>query len=124
MLDLKTDNLMLSLEDDSMLADFAKAEEDHPTPYKKIDESRSIYRSCRFRPPRGGKGYGLPILCDFGEARIGPTQETGPPSNRIFIEPRKSFSRCLGEAPSISGTSPVCCVDQNHTGDGMETSRS
>lgn len=73
---------MLSLEDHTMLADFAKAEEEEPSPYKKIDESHTIYKSRRFRPPIGGQGYGLPILCDFGEARIGSKQETGP-----FIQP-------------------------------------
>ncbi|KAL5359097.1 protein kinase [Aspergillus floccosus] len=73
--DLKTDNLMLSLEDDTMLIE-------HPSPHKQIDESRTIYQSRRFRRPTEGKGYGLPILCDFGEARIGKTQRSGP-----FIQP-------------------------------------
>lgn len=67
---------MLSLDDHTMLADFAKAEEDELSPCKKIDESRTIYKSRSFRPPVGGKGYGLPFLCDFGEARIGMKQET------------------------------------------------
>ncbi|KAL3474256.1 kinase domain protein [Aspergillus californicus] len=80
--DLKSDNLMLSLEDDRMLADFVKAEARCPSPRKNIDESHITYRSRRFRRPAGGKSYGLPILCDFGEARIGKTQESGP-----FIQP-------------------------------------
>ncbi|PKY09121.1 kinase domain protein [Aspergillus campestris IBT 28561] len=67
--DLKTDNLMLSLEDDSMLADFAKAEAEDPSPRKKVHESHIIYQR-------------LPILCDFGEARIGKRQESGP-----FVQP-------------------------------------
>ncbi|EAU34393.1 predicted protein [Aspergillus terreus NIH2624] len=80
--DLKTDNLMLSLEDDTMLADFTKEEIDHPSPRKQVSESRTIYQSRRFRRPTRGKGYGLPILCDFGEARIGQRQESGP-----FVQP-------------------------------------
>ncbi|KAG2420870.1 hypothetical protein HFD88_000484 [Aspergillus terreus] len=63
--DLKTDNLMLSLKDDTMLADFTKEEIDHPSPRKQVSESRTIYQSRRFRRPTRGKGYGLPILCDF-----------------------------------------------------------
>ncbi|PGH28292.1 hypothetical protein AJ80_00183 [Polytolypa hystricis UAMH7299] len=74
--DLKTDNLMLTLEDSSMLADFAKSEVENPSPRKTIDQSRTIYKSGQFRRPTGGKGYGLPVLCDFGEARIGKTQES------------------------------------------------
>lgn len=73
---------MLSLEDDTMLVDFTKEEIKHPSPRKQIDESRTIYQSRRFRRPTGGKNYGLPILCDFGEARIGKTQESGP-----FVQP-------------------------------------
>lgn len=73
---------MLSLEDDTMLADFTKEEIDHPSPRKQVSESRTIYQSRRFRRPTRGKGYGLPILCDFGEARIGQRQESGP-----FVQP-------------------------------------
>jgi non-specific serine/threonine protein kinase len=73
---------MLSIEDHSMLADFVAAEEEDPSPRKVIDESRTVYISRRFRPPTGRNGYGLPILCDFGEAKIGLKHETGP-----FIQP-------------------------------------
>lgn len=65
-----------------MLADFAKTEAENPSPRKKINEARIIYESRTFRRPAGGKGYGLPILCDFGEARIGERQESGP-----FVQP-------------------------------------
>lgn len=73
---------MLSLEDPTMLEDFAKAEQQEPSARKDIDESRTVFQSRRFRPPTGGKGYGLPILCDFGEARIGEKHETG-----AFVQP-------------------------------------
>ncbi|RMD44117.1 hypothetical protein DV735_g986, partial [Chaetothyriales sp. CBS 134920] len=80
--DLKTDNLMLSLEDRTMLADFASEEIKNPSPRKIIDESRTIYQSRQFRRPLEGRSYGLPILCDFGEARLGQTHESGP-----FVQP-------------------------------------
>lgn len=73
---------MLSLEDNTMLADFAAEETRQPSPRKKIDTSRTIYQSRQFRRPFKGKSFGLPILCDFGEARIGTTHDTGP-----FIQP-------------------------------------
>lgn len=81
-LDLKTDNLMLSLEDNAMLADFAKAEAANPSPRKEIDGSRIIYQSRRFRRSTEGKSYGLSMLCDFGEARIGKIHTSGP-----FVQP-------------------------------------
>ncbi|PKX89196.1 putative protein kinase, partial [Aspergillus novofumigatus IBT 16806] len=80
--DLKADNLMLTLEDNTMLVDFAKAETEDPRHRKKIDEAHTIYKSRRFRRPTGGKGFGLPIPCDFGEARISQRQESGP-----FVQP-------------------------------------
>ncbi|OJJ95661.1 hypothetical protein ASPACDRAFT_54973 [Aspergillus aculeatus ATCC 16872] len=48
--DIKTDNLMLSLEDDGMLADFARAEAEDPSPRKQVDESCMIYQSRLRRP--------------------------------------------------------------------------
>ncbi|KAL3491730.1 kinase-like domain-containing protein [Aspergillus germanicus] len=56
--DLKADNLMLSIEDPSMLTDFAIAELQSPSP--------------------GKQGYGPLILCGFGQARIGRSHESGP----------------------------------------------
>lgn len=72
---------MLSIEDNSMLADFAKTEAEDLSPRKKIYKSHIIYQSRRLRRPAKGS-YGLPILCDFGEARIGNRQESGP-----FVQP-------------------------------------
>lgn len=93
---------MLSLEDNNMLADFAKAEAEDPSPRKKIDESRIIYKSRRFRRPARGKSYGLPILCDFGEARIGKTQTSGPfVQPHIYRAPEIIFEMSWGSAVDI-----------------------
>lgn len=70
---------MLSIEDGTMLSNFAKAEANSPSPRKIINDSRTIYKSHRFRSP---KSYGLRILFDFGEARIGKVHDTGP-----FVQP-------------------------------------
>ena len=101
-LDLKTDNLMLSLEDDTMPVDFAKEEVDQPSPRKKIDEIRTVYQSRHFRRPVGGKGYGLPVLCDFGEARIGKNHESGPfVQPHIYRAPEVIFEIPWGSAVDI-----------------------
>ncbi|KAL4815772.1 kinase-like protein [Aspergillus spinulosporus] len=100
--DLKTDNLMLSLEDSSMLADFATAESENPSPQKVIDQSRIIYCSRKFRRPTGGRNYGLPVVCDFGEARIGKTQESGPfVQPHIYRAPEVIFEMPWGSAIDI-----------------------
>jgi len=67
--------------------------------------------SCRQRPhdlpeqtarkPRN-RNYGLPILCDFGEARIGLTQESGPfVQPQIYRAPEIIFEMQWGSAVDI-----------------------
>lgn len=93
---------MLSLEDNTMLEDFAKAEAENPSPRKKIDESRIIYKSRRFRRPAEGRSYGLPILCDFGEARTDKRQESGPfVQPQIYRAPEIIFEMPWGSAVDI-----------------------
>ncbi|EED13652.1 protein kinase, putative [Talaromyces stipitatus ATCC 10500] len=81
-MNLKTDNLMPSLEDRSMLANFAATEYENPSPRKLIHQSRIIYTSQKFCRPIGGRNYGLLVICDFGDARISKKQESGP-----FVQP-------------------------------------
>jgi Leu/Phe-tRNA-protein transferase len=61
---------MLTIEDENVLMDFEMAERDHPSSWKVIDDKRMIYVSRDFRRPRN-QAWGYPVLCDFGEARIG-----------------------------------------------------
>ena len=68
---------MLEIEDESMMARFEKEEALTPSPRKIIDDERTIYQSRAFPKPKEKK-YGLPVLCDLGEARIGTNQESGP----------------------------------------------
>ncbi|CAG8213933.1 unnamed protein product [Penicillium olsonii] len=97
--DLKTDNLMLSLEDSAILSDFATEERNQPSPRKVIDESRTIYQSRQFRRPTN---YGLPILCDFGEARIGKKHESSPfVQPNIYRAPEIIFEMTWGSAVDI-----------------------
>ena len=58
-----------------MLSDFVQNEIRSPSSRKKTDESRTLYQSRQFRRPAAKKGYGLPVLCDFGEARIGQSHK-------------------------------------------------
>ena len=102
LLDLKTDNLMLSLEDSSMMSDFSGEEAKDPSQRKTISDHRIIYRSRQFRRPLEGKGYGLPILCDFGEARIGTTQNSSPfVQPHIYRAPEVIFEMPWGSAIDI-----------------------
>ena len=71
---------MLSIQDESVLAAFEEAEQKYPCPRKIVNDERTIYTSRSFRPPRN-HNWGSPVLCDFGEARIGgsyPYEEIQP----------------------------------------------
>ncbi|KAK5102478.1 hypothetical protein LTR70_000334 [Exophiala xenobiotica] len=83
-LDLKPDNIMISIEDDTMLERFAKAESKHPTPRKIVDDTLTIYTRRPLPTPKDDR-YGVSVLCDFGEARIGETHKTGP-----LVQPHNS----------------------------------
>ncbi|PYI02933.1 protein kinase [Aspergillus sclerotiicarbonarius CBS 121057] len=64
--DIQEKNIMLSVEDESILVDFEEAEKSNPSP-RKIIGDRVIYSSRKLGIP---KIHGRPILSDFGEARF------------------------------------------------------
>lgn len=61
---------MLTVDDKSLFAAFEKDESEHPSPAKVIDGVRTIYASRKLGMPKDAQ-WGEPVLCDFGEARIG-----------------------------------------------------
>ncbi|KAJ5884361.1 hypothetical protein N7504_011933 [Penicillium tannophilum] len=65
--DIKADNIMFGIADDSVFRDFEEAELQDPCPRKELD-GRTIYTSCELRMP---KQLGAPILCDLGSAVLG-----------------------------------------------------
>ena len=65
---------MLQIEDTSVLNDFEQAEKTVPCTRKVVDATRTIYATRQFRNPKDF-AFGPPILCDFGEARIGSSHQ-------------------------------------------------
>ncbi|KAI0874585.1 serine threonine protein kinase, CMGC group [Hypoxylon argillaceum] len=66
--DIKADNIMFGIDDDSVFTAFEKQELLDPSPRKEIDNNRLIYLSRELRMP---KKWGAPVLCDFGSAVAG-----------------------------------------------------
>ncbi|KAJ5718676.1 protein kinase [Penicillium malachiteum] len=64
-----TGNIMLGVEDESILVDFEEAEISKPSPRKVVD-GRVIYASRDLGIP---KIHGRPVLSDFGQARFSST---------------------------------------------------
>jgi hypothetical protein len=55
---------MLRIEDQSIFADYEKAEDRSPSDRKPINGARAIYASRAFRRPQAN-AYGLPVLLGF-----------------------------------------------------------
>ncbi|KAF2279504.1 putative CDK4/6 [Westerdykella ornata] len=68
--DLQEKNIILGLEDDSVLKAFENAERQDPSPYRSYGD-RIIYRSRALEMP---KKHGRPTITDFGEARFGQSE--------------------------------------------------
>jgi hypothetical protein len=61
---------MLTIADKSVLDEFKKAEAEQPSPTKVIDDVRIKHGTRKLGLPRDFL-WGQPVLCDFGEARVG-----------------------------------------------------
>ena len=80
---------MMTIDDNSLLTEFEQAECEDPSPKKLIDGTRTIYGSRKFGLPKNGP-WGRPILCDFGQARIGP-QHKGLIQPELYRAPEVLF---------------------------------
>ncbi|KAK8102958.1 Serine/threonine protein kinase [Apiospora sp. TS-2023a] len=65
--DIKADNIMFGINDDSVFTKFEEQELHDPSPLKLVDDGRVIYSSRELQMP---KDWGAPVLCDFGSAVI------------------------------------------------------
>ncbi|PYI27291.1 kinase-like protein [Aspergillus indologenus CBS 114.80] len=78
--DIKADNIMFGIKDDSVFTDFEEYELQKPVPRKEVDaDGRTIYMSQELTIP---KQVSSPILCDFGSARHGDQYHS------VFIQPQ------------------------------------
>lgn len=70
--DIKADNIMFGLHDDSVFESFEQEELKDPSPRKVLD-GRTIYISRDLKSP---KEWGAAVLCDFGSAVYGDEEHT------------------------------------------------
>ncbi|KIY53612.1 kinase-like protein [Fistulina hepatica ATCC 64428] len=72
--DLQENNIILKLDEDAPLDDFVEQEINNPSP-RKIVGDRVVYTSRQMKLT--DSAYGPPVLCDFGQARLGGVQHNG-----------------------------------------------
>lgn len=83
LLDIKADNIMFGIADDSVFRDFTEDELQNPCPRKELD-GRTIYVSRELRMPRE---WGAPVLCDFGSAIPGGIEHLEDIQPNIYRAP-------------------------------------
>ncbi|EEQ31592.1 hypothetical protein McanMca71_006105 [Microsporum canis] len=74
--DIQAKNIMVGTKDMSVFAEWESQENENPTPRKDVDKY-TVYRSRPFYPKKGWGAWGLPLLSDFGDARIGDGEHEG-----------------------------------------------
>lgn len=90
---------MLTVDDESLFADFEMSEAAEPSLAKIIDDTRIIYRSRKLGLPKDAR-WGQPVLCDFSEARIGPLH-MGLIQPELYRAPEVLFDMSWGSAVDI-----------------------
>jgi len=73
---------MLGVEDESVFTDYEEVEYSSPFRSTHVSPARRICASGSFRKPHN-HAYGGPVLCDFGEARIGTEHTYNPRSTGL-----------------------------------------
>lgn len=81
--DVKADNIMFGIADDSVFSDFENYELQNPCPRKELN-GKTIYTSRKLRMP---KVLGAPVLCDFGSAVMGDEEHSEDIQPDIYRAP-------------------------------------
>ena len=81
-IDMSPNNVLLEIDDSSVLDSFVKQEMEHPSPRKQVGES-IVYASRLFGWPPGGE----PVLCDFGSAEKGDAENIRNAGANLYRAP-------------------------------------
>lgn len=83
--DISAWNILLGIEDKSIIQQFVKVEQEHPSPRKEV-QGYTIYASRAFDSP-SYKSIGEPLLCDFGSAVSGDTEHDEDVQPNVYRAP-------------------------------------
>ena len=84
-INISTGNILLQIEDKSIIQKFIEAEQEHPSPRKEMQEY-TIYASRAFDSP-SGKSIGEPLLSDFGSAVFGDVEHDENVQPNVYRAP-------------------------------------
>lgn len=104
--DIQERNIMMAIEDTSILTDFEEEEKSNPSP-RKIIGDQAIYASHQLRST---KQHGRPILCDFGQARFGSNTYSGDIQPYIYRAPEVVLRMPWNEKVDIWNVGVLVCT--------------
>lgn len=93
---------MLTVADESILENVENTEAKNTLPKKAVNDIRTIYSSHKLGLPKDGL-WGEPVLCDFGEARIG-RHHNGLIQPELYRAPEVLFDMAWGSSVDIWST--------------------
>lgn len=105
-LDIQERNVMMGIEDTSILSHFEEEEKVNPSP-RKIAGDREIYASRKLRKT---KQHGRPTLCDFGQARFGSNFYIGDIQPYIYRAPEVILRMPWNEKVDIWNVGVLVCL--------------
>ncbi|KAL9013981.1 MAG: hypothetical protein Q9173_001356 [Seirophora scorigena] len=83
--DISAFNILLGLEDQSIIKKFVQAEQEHPSPRKEV-QGYTVYTSRAFDSP-SSKSIGEPLLGDFGSAVFGDAERPRNAQPNVYRAP-------------------------------------
>ncbi|KAB8253979.1 kinase-like protein [Aspergillus pseudonomiae] len=110
--DIQEKNIMMAIEDTSILADFEEEEKSRPSPRKRVGD-RVIYTSRKLRKT---KQHGRPTLCDFGQAHRGTSTYYGDIQPYIYRAPEVLLRKPWNEKVDIWNVGLLVCLIVNNMG--------
>ncbi|KAF2444554.1 non-specific serine/threonine protein kinase [Karstenula rhodostoma CBS 690.94] len=97
--DINPSNIMLTVADETVLESVENAELENMLPKKIVNSNRTIYSSHKLGLPKDSL-WGEPVLCDFGEARIG-RHHKGLVQPELYRAPEVLFDMAWGSGVDV-----------------------
>lgn len=104
--DIKADNILIEIEDQSLLKDFVDAEMTSPSARKVVD-GKPIYATRRFGLP---KEYGSVVLGDFGSAVRGDKSQIHEAYPNVYRCPEVMLKTEWGYPADIWNVGAMVCT--------------
>ncbi|RAL00799.1 kinase-like protein [Aspergillus ibericus CBS 121593] len=116
--DLQLKNMLLPITDTKTLATLEEREVKSPSP-RKVLQDRTIYLSTIYN----AGGDGLPLLCDFGEARFGDVENNADIMPTMYRAPEVVFKESWGYKVDIWNVAMVAwdIVSSRHIFNGKNS---